>query len=192
MRHITFIDPTRTAACARSPHEGTRRAKPRAHALLALPVALTCCVAQPTTNTFFQGTNGARFYAVGEDDVLHSALTNSMSVSHFTETSATELGVSPLPITKMMNNCAAKLTRDTGGFSVALIEPKSNVGVIWSDDNKVTIKREVIIAAQTRVTDSETISGGSARVVYRLTEQQFKEALTWFIESPCATPGDSK
>lgn len=141
----------------------------------------------------FAGTPGVRFYALGEGSALRQALTDESAIKFEYEKTATELEVGSLPTAQMRAECVSKIEDVAGIPSAVLIEPKSNMGVVWNEHDKITIKHDVVVNdSQVRVTETDIIVGGTVSIVHQLTAEQFKEALLAFKDNPCADPEADK
>lgn len=164
-------------------------------AAISVSFSLGC---DPETSAFeaplaFEGTTGVRFYALGEGSTLRQALTDESAAKFEYEKTAAELDVGSLPTVQMRAECMSKIEDVEGIPSAVLIEPKSNMGVVWNEHDKITIKHDVVVNdSQVRVTETDIIVGGTVSVVHQLTAEQFKEALLAFKNNPCVDPEAEK
>lgn len=138
----------------------------------------------------FTGDPGARFFAVNPDDPSRQALTDSTRFVYAETKTAGSLQINSLPLATMRAECVEKITESEGQPAVVLISPKSSTGVVWTEDDKIVVKRKVTVEdAQPRWVRDGIIAGGQVRLTYSMTADQFKEALNWFTQNPCANPG---
>lgn len=167
----------------------------RANFALVLICALPGCIDVPEGSApeTFHGVPGARFFAVAGDEataVRRELTADKETVSY--ETSAEVLQLSKLPVQKMRAGCAEKLSERGFVKVAALVDPVSGAGAMWSSDGKIMWKRELVVETTFRTEDRGTagdgiVVGGRVGIVQRLTLEQFKTALRWFAEDPCAS-----
>ena len=163
---------------------------------------LGCESANPTG---LYGNPGARFFALpldldGDGQIAQHerALTLDQHVATWATTINRFDGALTLPVMTMKRDCAEKLmeTDDVGRTieSVHLVELDVGVGVVWAKDGKVLVKKEVRVEGLVAKIEDRGKAGEGVTVnsrvglVHKLTNEQMKQALRWFVDHPCATP----